>query len=330
MVTSIRRFNIPKPSEVFNSQLFIQTNEEGVANTLKIFKQQPISGNTILGVGCFFTLDIASIRGDECKTNNDSIRNIIILSQGGREESFWNDASKIIKETDTRLEVISKIKELLKENASRYFDTIFDNVEPIAQEECERLDHAIDEGISWLSNDTRFAKIKRIFDENKFIFQSADLFSANAMKMLNKEIKKEGIVLDTVYLSTMYKVLAHSCHIGGGRCSFFLLDRVTRSNPEAYYERDGIFTQKTKYIKAMEAIINDEKTLIVGAPLFNDPTLYVQRRGPFFMEQMICPRTKKDIQASVVSLEKNDLLFKVASLVGAISILYLTIPKDVF
>lgn len=199
---------IPLPLDEYNDYFhrpMVATNEYDQSTTLEILREQPILGNTLLGVGGFLTLNIAAIRGSESSSSTHPIEKIIVFDRGIRVEHFWNRAHEIIRSSDNRLEVAKKIKSLLQTEASRYFPECgnYGTIEQEAIAECHALDREITNELSWLSNDTSFAKIHDIFFRDCFIFKRVDLFDQTSIEVFAEMMQQENIVLDSVYLSNI-------------------------------------------------------------------------------------------------------------------------------
>lgn len=198
--------SIPIPETNYDDYLhrpLVVTNEDSCFETLKIMSKRPVIYETILGVGCFFTLDVASLQGTKSIDKSRSIKHIIIFDRGYRVEHFWQNAEKIIKESENRLEVIEKIKALLKTHANYYFKEYrnSDSPEQEAANECAVFDTAIEKHYSWLSDDIRFEKIKNIFINNCFYFGRVDLFRKLSLDWFKEAMNANK--LDAAYLSNL-------------------------------------------------------------------------------------------------------------------------------
>lgn len=249
---------IPNPVrsfDTFGHLPHVTTNEQRTDVTLDILRNNPITGNTVFGVSCFFTLDAAAVRGTKCLKSERSIERIVIFDRGVRVEHFWNKAEEIIKTSDNRLDVIDRIHTLLENNSQRYFGGSSFLVEDGLEITCAAFNHTIDQNLSWLSDDTRFTVIKEIFDRNHFIFKRVDLFDPAATKVFSELMKEENMTLDTAYLS----------------------------NINEYCKTDE---DDENYVEAINQILLQEETLVISAH-FPDETpgaagyssQYVQKRS---------------------------------------------------
>jgi len=167
------------------------TNETGQKETIQTMENLPSAGNTLIGVSVFFLLNVAAVRGD-------AIKALMCIDLSSRVEAFWYDFKKVITSSVTIEETTRKVIELVTQKASVYFK---DNC---SQVPIELLKREISEGVSWLSSDERFCRIKRIFAEGRFVFMLADLRNAETTYSIREKMTRIGLVADSVYLSNLY------------------------------------------------------------------------------------------------------------------------------
>lgn len=167
--------------------------------TLATLQNSPIAGNTAVGVGGFFTLNAAAIRDLRLDT-------LIIVDKSLRVEHFWSRAALIIKNLANRLDVIERIKELLLLYKEAYFRGSPDgpnDLEIEARSEGMALDDEIGRGLSWLSNDAAFRRIKTIFTQRRFLFIRADLCDVRAMRAFKSFLSRGNLTIDFLYLANV-------------------------------------------------------------------------------------------------------------------------------
>lgn len=203
---------IPKCAGVndFRHRVFLVTNELANEETIDILARQKIAGNAIMGVSGFFTLNLASVRGTRAE-GNETIEYLILFDRSLRVEHFWAHMKPIIQNSNTRIQLLTSMARLLTENQNDYYDGYFTN-DPIAPQtirlsQYRSLDKEIANGNSWLSDDIKFARIKKIFDQNHFLFLRLDLSDPKSFKCLKNELTQRNINLDTIYISNILEYM---------------------------------------------------------------------------------------------------------------------------
>jgi len=198
-------------------RLFLTTNEINQADSLFTLAKHKVTGNTIIGVSGFFTLNAASALGTYCSKPGSEIENIILIDRSLRVEHFWKQMQVIITSSSKKEEVISKVTDLLKKEQTRYYPEgstslclttgIYTKIstEGSVAEYLKELDDEVLCAHSWLSSDDKFARIKRIFDNKHFIFKRMDLFESEPIEAMGKILKERNITVDTIYLSNVYE-----------------------------------------------------------------------------------------------------------------------------
>lgn len=234
----------------------VATNETGQAKTLETLKKSERIGTGFIGVGGFFNLNAASRR---------KLDVIILIDCGLRVGDFWQDVEEIIRTNDNRQEVISKIQMLLRRNASQYFTggsalSGLDNPDTVAEIEIENFQREIDQNLSWLSDNERFNKIKKIFRDSCFFFMQADLFDPNQMEDIRSILQGAKITVDTIYLSNLGEYA------------------------------DGTL-QRSRYITAMKKLIAPKTHVISGhfSTEMEDPMQFIRQKKDTSMETFLFP-----------------------------------------
>jgi hypothetical protein len=221
-------------------RVFLTAHEGKQEKTLNTLAKQPLVGNTMIGVSGFFILNAAAVRGSVCPTATGELENIILIDRSVRVEHFWNKMQGIMADSTDRYSVIHKVVTLLANETDRYFqgpgNTGNTSPSKFFVGCTMNLMEEIKSGVSWLSSDMKFDKIKKIFDNGRFIFKRADLCYPDTFKKIGQILKKEGATVDTVYLSNT---------------SEYML-----------IESQGTPQMKSGYITALEQLIAS-KTLVV-------------------------------------------------------------------
>ncbi len=186
----------------FTHRVFLITNETGRDATLETMKRENVVGTAMMGVSGFFILNMASVRGTLSKSGRE-IEQIIIFDRSLRTEHFWTQMKTILSQSSIRKEVIGKVKQLLIDNTDRYYGNESGKYDPpaVTQRYIKGLDREIDDGESWLSDDIKFARIKRIFDRGNFEFLRLDITDPSGFDLLRKQLAQRDITADTLYIS---------------------------------------------------------------------------------------------------------------------------------
>jgi hypothetical protein len=197
----------PLSYDNFEHRLFLTTNERGDQATFEKLAKESVEGNTLIAVSGFFGLDLASIKGTKSGSPK-RIEHIIVLDRSPRVEHFWAEMKTIIKGTTQRDEVIKKILDLLERKKEIFFSGDEDETSSeVLKDQINDLQLTIKHGISWLSSDERFNRIKAIFDREAFTFIRMDLCDSQAATILAAEMKKINFTTDTLYLSNVYEYI---------------------------------------------------------------------------------------------------------------------------
>lgn len=193
--------NFPEiPLDQFDDYLhrpLVASNELCQAKVLDTLKKTKIVGNTAIGVGTFFILNAVAV--------TPTIERIFVFDRSPRVTHFWEKAIEIIKRSKTRFDVILAIEALLKKESTRYFEEwgMKDSIDATAKGECEAFQANIAEGISWLSHDEKFNRIKEIFHRNCFVFARVDLFNVISMCRFKRLLEENNLTLGLAYLSNI-------------------------------------------------------------------------------------------------------------------------------
>jgi hypothetical protein len=140
------------------------------------------------------------------RNDPDQVVNLIVIDRSRRVEHFWQEMTKIIQAARTQQEVIEKIEALLFTHKKLYFSGgVKTSPEAACQEGMAHLQGEISRGISWLAEESRFRKVKKLFQQNRFAFLRLDFCDGHAMQSLSKSLSKHKLTLDTVYLSNSYE-----------------------------------------------------------------------------------------------------------------------------
>jgi hypothetical protein len=140
------------------------------------------------------------------RNDQDQVINLIVIDRSRRVEHFWQEMTKIIRSSHTQKEVIDKIQSLLKTQKEFYFsgDSII-SVETSYKNALVDLQGDITRAISWLVEEPRFLKVKKLFEQNRFAFLRLDFCDPVSMERLSKTLAEHKLTVDTIYLSNVYE-----------------------------------------------------------------------------------------------------------------------------
>jgi len=227
----------------------LATNESMQSETLVDLAEEPLTGNTVIGVSGFFTLNAAAFRGTASSSSHGEIENIILLDRSIRVEYFWEKMKKIIASSSNRFEVLDKVTHHLEKYRTFYYNNGWETPKKTVSDMLEDLASEVFNDESWLCCDEKFAKIKQIFDKGHFIFKRLDLCDKKEIESVSKILKERNIAIDTIYLSNVVEYVDSAA-------------------------------EKETFISAMEHLISP-KTLVVHTQPREDPgcplELFIQR-----------------------------------------------------
>lgn len=196
---------IPRCGEVFdtwNDRPSLATNEGMSMSTMLLAEP---TGNTMLATSSLFALDLFAIR-EMGRESPDQVVNLVVVDRSQRVEHFWQEVAKTIRASQCRNEAIEKIQSLVDNHKAVYFSGSMTS-SPKAQ--CQRTIKAFQDeiarGVSWLAEDSRFLKVKKLFEQNRFAFLRLDFCDRQAMQSLAKTLATHKLTLDTIYLSNAYE-----------------------------------------------------------------------------------------------------------------------------
>lgn len=160
------------------------SNHTEAMHELEKKEYQQIRGNTIVTVSGFTGLNIAATR--------KGVDRIVMVDISSKNEQFWERATKMIRESKTAEEFLQKLNKDVEEQEKlgNFYDTIDFKSE-------------IEKGISWLSTEEGFQKIKNIFDNGNFVFKRIDMSNRECITSLSTALKKANCTVDTLYASNV-------------------------------------------------------------------------------------------------------------------------------
>jgi len=201
--------------------LFITSNEIGLKKSKKSLQDKPqVSNSCHIGCASWHNLDIMAQR----KSSFGVIFDCNPLNKELMEKTF-----EILEVSDTRQIFQTKMLQYLKSVPKDRFG--WNRKERVHEEKVKR--HLTKNG-SWLSSDENFEFIKSLCREGKIIPISETIQNSSTFKKLAKILKKNSLVVDTVYLSNM---------------------RAFMKSPK---KRKG-------YVRSLNALISDD-TLVIHCP----------------------------------------------------------------
>lgn len=160
------------------------SNHTEAMHELEKKEYQQIRGNTMVTVSGFTGLNIAATR--------KGVDRIVMVDISSKNEQFWERATKMIRESKTAEEFLQKLNKDVEEQEKlgNFYDTIDFKSE-------------IEKGISWLSTEEGFQKIKNIFDNGNFVFKRIDMSNPECITSLSTALKKANCTVDTLYASNV-------------------------------------------------------------------------------------------------------------------------------
>lgn len=199
---------IPECSNNENNSVYLTTSEENQEATLETLSQEPLVGNTILATSGFFALNAIAARGKQHQQNLDYI---VMIDYAKSVQTLWEQTSVIIKQNAQYDQAKQAIEKLVTDKTNEFWsactcdnqDCKNKNSQRLASISIRNLNHEIQSGISWLSSQPAYEKVKHIFDANHFVFKRIDLFDAHSVRMLSQTINQLGLTVDTIYLSNI-------------------------------------------------------------------------------------------------------------------------------
>ena len=200
------------PRVLSQGPLYLNSNEKHQQKTLYALTKQPLCGNAIIATSGLFALDIVAHRLQAPSTEKyATIKHIILFDLSTRVVAFWQKMKRIIGESSSKEECFQKIENDIFDYAPYYMEH-FKCSDPSSTllEACQmsvnQLAHAIFAKTSWLSSDESFQRIQAIFLQKQFAVLSLHLADALSFKSLNKELKLNDIVVDTMYFSNIIEM----------------------------------------------------------------------------------------------------------------------------
>lgn len=165
---------------------YLYTNERDVDKTMNFLKQERVYGDTFIGVACTMTLNAFSIRPD-------SVDHLIALDITKGTEHFWREIQAIVSESKTK-------DEALKVFLTKFKDYGAERKRSLSEK-------------SFLTTDSQFEKVKKMFLDGKFVFLRCDLTDEESLSQIGQALKSRGRSVDGVYQSNI------------GDCSFAILKK---------------------------------------------------------------------------------------------------------
>lgn len=214
--------NVKESVPIKDNVVFLTTNEvfgQGHIKVLNTLAQEPIQGNTfvenhgsaIIAVSSFWGLNMAATRGENDKSGKSNIDTIIMLDVTEQMRAFWALVKNLIASSETKEEFLSKIKQFDSVHLTPEFKATGDFKGAATRGYIENFlmdgfEYEVEDGISWLSTDERFAKIKEIFDSGRFVFKLINIMDEPSVQSLHEAVKSTNLKVDTVYISNVLEM----------------------------------------------------------------------------------------------------------------------------
>ena len=225
-------------------RVFIATNELNWENTLESLKKEPIKGNTGIYTSGLFALDLAA---SARAASTIKLENIIIVDIAPVVRDFWEETEDIIKNSDNRFSAKLSIESLIVKKKEIYFP---ENSDTLEKNSIETIEQNFQRGLSFLSTDEQYSKVKEIFDNDRFVFILGNLLDQEMTKKLGDILKKNSYTVDTLYISNIYGLLANNLedeykdkqNAYAETLKIELSDEITRRNNPSF-ERDAMWNK---------------------------------------------------------------------------------------
>lgn len=169
-----------------NNKVYISSNELKLDISLDTLGKINSVGNLAIGVGGFCTLDLASVRED--------IQYILIIDPSTPTQIFWNSMVPLIRSARNREECVEMVYNNIRTKIDEY---------GYPPEAAEFWIRTLSPATCWLNEDTRYLRIKKIFDENRFAFIRLDLLDVEACQRIRDIHAELKLTTDMFYLSNV-------------------------------------------------------------------------------------------------------------------------------
>ena len=193
--------------------LYLLTNEGQSLDTLRQMQHNPLTGQIGMGVSGFFTLDIAAVRPE---TEENKLEGVVLVDCSLRVRHFMRAMIERLKISPSRLDMQEFVRSEILSNAKFYYEGALEPADLIARNYIERFNHSLQDcalgsplstsphlSSSWLSDETRFEKMKRLATLGNITFLCIDF---NQKPVLTKfiSILEKRAPLDFAYISNIY------------------------------------------------------------------------------------------------------------------------------
>lgn len=161
-------------------------------------KAKPVVGNLMIAVSGLYCLSLYAHR--------THLNYLLVVDCGLRVNHFWGEIKKIVLESADRHRASGRINHLVLTQHARYFsghNTISSEAMAllnITYQACE-----INSGISWLSDEGKYQRIKSHFAAGRIAFKQIDLYDPEATKHLGTMLKLCNLSVDLFYLSNIWE-----------------------------------------------------------------------------------------------------------------------------
>lgn len=179
-------------------RLFLASNEVGEGKLLSDLKTKKTAGSVMIGTSALFSLDIFAARS---QGREDKLKYLVIIDVSKHVQKFWNNVIPIIKNGKNREQVQMAILQEVLKNQDYYFPNM--NAETEFGQQTILFMATIEANTSWLSDDTRFNSIQKLFRENRFAFVLGDYTNVKFTIKVAKFLSGMNLAIDTLYLSNI-------------------------------------------------------------------------------------------------------------------------------
>lgn len=183
----------------FPNAPYICTNECNRAVTLERIPTLIPTGNVLLGTSCFFNLNAYVKR---VKSSQQPYY-LIILDSSKNVKDFWNEVVQIVLSSADRDTAHSKIIKLIEKKKNVYYPKFGEDPNNYDVFYINLLQDEINKKQSWLSDEESYLSIKKMMEENRFLFKCVDLFDQAKIESIRTIMNAHNLAIDILYISNL-------------------------------------------------------------------------------------------------------------------------------
>ncbi len=150
------------------------SNETKQEETIRALRRDPAYGDTFIGTGCFFSLNAFAIRPAR-------VDHLVIIDINSKVEDFWASIQRVLLNATNCEQAIIEAEKFLSPSS---LPQLRSEASPFSTRE-------------------KFTKVKKMFQEGKFAFLSADFVNAPTLRSIGTVLKESSRSIDTIYVSNI-------------------------------------------------------------------------------------------------------------------------------